>query len=106
MGIKSSKFEHFLRDFGVETDWDVILIQEFTSAKNVDVFVNKTTHKVILRAPVVGSRACGIVINNRIAHCLIPNSEVFMGRATSACIHWEGWNLKLVASHLAADYTR
>ena len=80
--------------------------QEFTGAKMVDGFMNKNTHRVILTAPVVGCRACGIVINHRICHCIILNSEIFRPRASSVCIHWEGWNLKVIGSHLAPNHSR
>ena len=93
MGIKATKFGEFLEDFGKEVCWDVIVLQEFTAAKDVEVFMNKTAHKVILTSPVEGSRACGIVIHQNIKHCIIPGSGIFKARAASVCIHWEGWNI-------------
>ena len=89
MGVSLARFGEFLEDFGKEVSWDILILQEFTGAKMVDGFMNKNTHRVILTAPVVGCRACGIVINHRICHCIILNSEIFRPRASSVCIHWE-----------------
>ena len=48
MGIKATKFGEFLEDFGKEVSWDVIVLQEFTAAKDVEVFMNKTARFCIL----------------------------------------------------------
>ena len=106
MGIKATKFGEFLEDFGKEVSWDVIVLQEFTAAKDVEVFMNKSAHKVILTSPVEGSRACGIVIHQNIKHCIIPRSSIFKARAASICIHWEGWNIKIVSGHLTPDHSK
>ncbi len=106
MGIGVTKLGKFLETFSFEVEWDILLLQEFTGARNVAGFMNEATHRVILAAPVEGSRACGIVINQRIKHCMIKDSEYFKPRATSVCIHWEGWNIKLISGHLSPDHNK
>ena len=106
MGIKASKFKAFWEDLEEEYPWDILILQEFTAARDVEVFVNKTAHKVILAAPCEGSRACGIVIHRRVAHCYIGESDAFKPRACSTGIHGEGWNIRITAGHLAANYNK
>jgi hypothetical protein len=99
-------FYDFLTDFEAEGDWDILLLQEFTKSKDIDVFVKKTEHRVYVATPVEGCSAPCLVINRRIMHGIIVGSEEFTPRAISVLFHWEGWNFRISTAHLAACHSR
>ena len=68
--------------------------------------MNSAVHRVFVATPAEGCRACGVVIHRRLAHCIVQESLVSKPRAISVCIHWEGWNFRLIASHLASGHSR
>ena len=97
MGIGVSRFREFLEFFDKEVDWEVLILQEFSGAQNISDFMKISAHLVIFVAPFVGCRANGLAINQKMRHCVIPESEVFKPRAIVVCIHWVFWNIKIVA---------
>ena len=98
--MRADQFEDFLHDLDVSMGWHILLLQEFTSSPISDRFRSSAGHQVFLTAPLPGCRACCIVIRNSIAHKVLTSTVKFVSRGIALALHWEGWNLLVVSSHL------
>ena len=105
-GVRATDFEDLLRDAEIELGWSILLFQEFTASKFSERFRSSAGHQVFFTAPSEGCRACCIVIHASIAHRVLGHTYVHRDRGVAVAIHWEGWNLLLVSSHLDPDHSR
>lgn len=105
-GCRATDFENFLLDAGNEMGWSILLLQEFTASLDIERFVSSAGHRVFLAAPSEGSRSCCIVIHASIAYKVIPDSFRRRDRGVAVGLHWEGWNLVLISSHLHPGQSR
>ena len=92
--------DDFLRDSEIEMGWSILLLQEFTASSFSERFRSSAGHQVFFVPPTEGNRSCAIVIHVSIVHRVLGHTFVHRDRGVAVGLHWEGWNLLVISSHL------
>ena len=102
-GIAKGVVDDFINIFDREHTWDVLLLQEFTGAKDVipsHTFWTADEHVVFVTPPCLGCRSTAIVVHREIKHGVLQDTYRFTNRASSILLQWEGHNINMVTAHL------
>ena len=98
--------DDFLRDAEIEMGWSILLLQEFTASSFSERFRSSAGHQVFFVPPTEGNRSCAIVIHVSIVHRVLGHTFVHRDRGVAVGLHWEGWNLLVISSHLHPGHSR
>ena len=92
--------DDFLRDSEIEMGWSILLLQEFTASSFSERFRSSAGHQVFFVSPTEGNRSCAMVIHVSIVHRVLGHTFVHRDRGVAVGLHWEGWNLLVLSSHI------
>ena len=80
----AADIENFLDVLSSETEWDVLILQEFSGSRKILGDLPRTTmqgHQVFQQAPCLGRRIGGIVVHAKNALFVQENSFLSLDRA-------------------------
>ena len=105
-GIAASNIDGFLNDMENEVLWDVLILVEFSAARNELHLsgIRTSGHLVCAQPYSLGKRAGAIVFHCRLR---IHRAELLShGRAFGADFSWGGWRIRVVGGHADAGGDR